>query len=296
MATRSRHSDAHGGSPVRPGARGAGTAGDGPDAAPARRPADAAGKAGGTQAIGRAFAVLHLFSERGTDLGVAQVAKELGLTLSTAHRIIRALLSEGYLMQNEEGERYYLGRSALLLGQAAQRNFGLDVIRPVLQRLSDATGESVNLGVLDGDAAVIIQRVESPQPLRFSQSVGTRVILHASSMGKALLAFNPDLEQRIIQGKNLPKITPTTITTAAGLRAELAQIREQGWSKDDEESIPGVRCAGAPIVDSSGYAWSAIAVQAPAMRVPDARFAELGTEVVRAAKEIAGLVPPGHRF
>lgn len=167
----------------------------------------------------------------------------------------------------ERGGRTLLpGQARTLLGQAAQRNFRLDVIRPVLKRLSNVTGELVNLGALDGDAAVIINRIESPQPLRFSQSVGTRVVLHVSSMGKALLAFNSDLQKQVTRAGRLPRVTPNTITTVARLRVELARIREQGWSRDDEESIPGVRCVGAPILDSTGYAWSAIAVQAPALR------------------------------
>src|SRR5262245_54263625 len=120
----------------------------------------------GTQAVSRAFAVLRLFRDRGGELGVGAVAQELGLTLSTAHRMIRALVSEGYLAQNSESERYYLSMGAYLLGQAAQRNLGLDAVRPVLERLGEQTGESVNLGLLDGERAVIMARVESSQPLR----------------------------------------------------------------------------------------------------------------------------------
>lgn len=265
------------------------------EAAGSTTPADT--RVSGTQAIRRAFAVLQLFGERGTDLGVAQAAKELGLTLSTAHRIIRALVAEGYLAQNEEGERYYLGRSALFLGQAAQRNFGLDATWPILRHLADTTGESVNLGVLGGTTAVVVQRIESPQPLRFSQPIGTRVPLHASSMGKAILAFNPALRTHLTTTHHpLPQITPATITTPAALHTELTTTRQQGWSKDDEESIPGVRCIGAPILDTTGTAWAAIALQAPAIRLPPTRLPELATQVTHAAKEISTLLPPGHRF
>lgn len=255
------------------------------------------GKVGGTQAISRAFAVLRLFRDRGGDLGTVQVAQEVGLTLSTVHRIIRALVAEGYLAQNKDNERYYLGAEALLLGQAAQRNFGFDVVHMVLQRLADRTGESVNLGMLDGDSAVVVHRIESSQPLRFSQPPGSRVVLHASSMGKVLLAFNEALAEYISAlGNRPPRLTPHTHRTLAGLRADLARIRERGWSTDDEESIAGVRCVGAPVLDETGQARAAIAVQAPAVRMPDSRFDELGPELVSAAKEISTLIPPGHMF
>lgn len=251
----------------------------------------------GAQTISRAFAVLRLFRDRGTDLGVGQIAQDLNLNLSTAHRIVRALVAEGYLAQNEETERYYLGTGALLLGQAAHRNFGLDVVYPVLQNLAAKTGESVNLGVLADNAAVVVERIESTQPLRFTQPPGTRVVLHASSMGKVLLAFNEDVQRQALRGvTKLKQLTPKTHPNAKGLRADLAAICARGWSTDDEESTLGVRCVGAPVCDTNGNARAAIAVQAPAVRVPDERFDALGPEVVRAAKEISALIPPGHSF
>lgn len=251
----------------------------------------------GAQTIARAFAVLRLFTDQQRDLGVGAVAKELGLNISTTHRIMRALVSEGFLAQNVENERYYLGTAALLLGQAAHRNFGLDVVYPVLQQLAADTGESVNLGVLAGHAATVVERIESPQPLRFTQPPGTRVPLHASSMGKALLAFNADVEQRTLKGvSRLKRITAKTHPTARSLRADLDMTRARGWSTDDEESNIGVRCVGAPIRDSAGVARAAIAVQAPAVRVPDQRFDELGPRVAAAAEEISTLLPTGHSF
>lgn len=263
---------------------------------PAQRDSAAAPVAG-AQTINRAFAVLRLFRDRGTDLGVAQVAQELDLNLSTAHRIVRALVAEGYLAQNENSERYFLGTGALLLGQAAHRNFGLDVVYPVLQVLGSQTGESVNLGVLADDAAIVVERIESSQPLRFTQPPGTRVVLHASAMGKALLAFNENARQQVFRGTGrLKKLTANTHATVKDLRADLEDIHVRGWSMDDEESTVGVRCVGAPIWDSAGNARAAIAVQAPAVRMPYERFAELGSQVAQAAKEVSSLLPPGHHF
>ncbi|OZM71609.1 hypothetical protein CFN78_18985 [Amycolatopsis antarctica] len=255
------------------------------------------GRVAGAQTVARAFAVLRLFRDHRGDLGVGAVSRELGLNLSTTHRIVRALVAEGYLAQNEDNERYYLGTAALLLGQAAHHNFGLDVVYPVLQELGRATGESVNLGVLAGDVAVVVERIESAQPLRFTQPPGTRVPLHASSMGKALLAFNPEVEARTLKGVNrLTRVTVKTHATARSLRSDLDAIRARGWSTDDEESTIGVRCVGAAIGDNLGVARAALAVQAPAVRVPDERFDELGPQVASAAKEISALLPTGHSF
>jgi IclR family acetate operon transcriptional repressor len=246
----------------------------------------------GTQAISRAFALLNLFRDEGGDLGVVQLAERLGLTLSTAHRLARALVLEGYLAQDEDRERYRLGPQSLLLGQAAQKAMGIQVARPVMQRLADSTHESVNLGLLDGDHAIVIQRIESSQPLRFSMEVGTRIELHATSMGKSLLAFNDDL-RAFVDGldERLLQLTNKTHATKTSLRADLEQIRRRGWSTDDEESMLGVRCVAAPVLDTSGQARAAVAIQAPAVRMPDSRLDQLGPEVRGAADELANLLP-----
>jgi IclR family transcriptional regulator, acetate operon repressor len=248
----------------------------------------------GTQAISRAFRVLHLFRDRRTEIGVVSVAKELDLTLSTAHRLIRVLIAEGYLRQNEATDRYYLGSSAVLLGQAAQQTLGLDSAAPLLQKLRDETGESVNLGILTGIHATVALRAESPQALRFSQRPGDRIRLHATSIGKAILAFNDQLlETYLEQMSDWVRPTPKTIAKPAALRKELGVIRTRGWSKDDEESVLGVRCVGAPVVDQNGVAHAGVALQVPAVRMPDDRFEKLAPLVVDVADKIARLMPRG---
>jgi IclR family acetate operon transcriptional repressor len=260
-------------------------------ASPARADANG-GRVAGTQAISRAFALLNVFRDEGGDLGVVQLAERLGLTLSTTHRIARALVAEGYLAQEEGRERYRLGPQALLLGQAAQKALGIEVARPIMQRLADSTQESVNLGLLDGDHAIVIQRVESPQPLRFSMEVGTRIELHATSMGKSLLAFNNELREYVDSlDDSLVQLTNNTHATRRTLVQDLERIRQRGWSTDDEESMLGVRCVAAPVLDAHGQARAAVAIQAPAIRMPDSRFDELGPEVRRAADELANRLP-----
>ncbi|MPY85848.1 MAG: helix-turn-helix domain-containing protein [Actinophytocola sp.] len=250
------------------------------------------GRVAGTQSISRAFAMLRLFCTEGGSLGVVQLAGRLELTLSTTHRIARALVAEGYLAQDEGRERYRFGPQSLLLGHAAHRALGIDVARPVLERLAAHTEESINLGLLDGDHAIVIERVESSQRLRFSMEVGARIELHATSMGKSLLAFNDELTG-YVDGldDDLVQLTTKTHATVKSLRADLGEIRARGWSTDDEESLVGVRCVAAPVLDTTGQAKAAVAVQAPAVRMPDERFDELGPVVRSAAFELASLLP-----
>jgi IclR family transcriptional regulator, acetate operon repressor len=246
----------------------------------------------GSQAIERALAVLGCFMDGHPEVGVTEIARRLGLSVSTAHRIVRALVAAGYLAQNPKTDRYYLGRSAVLLGQVAQRALGLEHVLPVLEEVSGRTGESVNFGVLDGEAAVIEIRIESRHPLRFEQTVGTRVELHCSALGKALLAFNPDPGAILRRLPRLERHTQYTLTSHATLERDLALTRQRGYSLDEQETQVGVRCIGSPVLDASGFAQSAIAVQIPTVRMPREKLPELAPLVVDAAGRIGGLLSP----
>jgi IclR family transcriptional regulator, acetate operon repressor len=247
----------------------------------------------GTQAVDRALALLGAFSPTRGEFGISELSRELGLTPSTVHRIARALVERGFLAQDPATERYRLGPSAMVLGQVAQQHLGLLNVRDVLDELGRETGESVNLGVLDRDWVVVLLRVASRQPLRFDQSPGERLPVHATSMGKALLAFSADPEReiaRLFQGgaTSLPRYTDTTLTTSDELRAEVRAIRARGYSIDEEESIAGVRCIGVPVLGENGRARAAIAVQAPTVRMSDERLADLAPRVIAVAAEVAG--------
>jgi IclR family acetate operon transcriptional repressor len=241
----------------------------------------------GTQAIDRALAVLNCFAGAEGELGIKDIAGRVGLSQSTVHRITRALVARGFLSQNARTERYHLGRATMLLGQIAQRGFGLDQALHLLESLGERTGESVNLGLPDGDAVVVMLRVQSPQPLRFDQPPGTRIALHCSSMGKSLLAFGHDTAWA---SERLPRVTPNTITGRKDLERELRIIRDRGYSTDDEESILGVCCVGAPVLDPSGRARAAIAVQAPSVRMPPERTEELAELVMTTARDVASVM------
>ena len=252
-------------------------------------------RAVGAQTVVRALGVLELLRESPRDLGVSDVARMLSINISTAHRMLRALLSAGYVSQNPETDRYRLGRQAFLLGLAAGRNLGLPAVTPILERLRDETGESVNLVVRDGDEGLVVLRVESEQPLRFTQQAGTRIPLHCTSSGKVLLAFAPD-PAAAVAGLDLSKMTPSTLTSRKALLRDLAEVRERGYSINRGERIPGVCGVAAPVSDPGGETKAAVAVQGPAVRVTDERCAELGRMLQDVAAEISAALPDGYRL
>ncbi len=235
----------------------------------------------GTKAIDRALYVLSSFVAT-PEQGITEIAAHADLSPSTVHRIVQALVQSGYLEQSAETDRYHLGHAAHVLGQSARESWGYDRALPILERIGSLTGESVNMGIADGNEVVVLLRVESVQPLRFDQPAGSRISMHCSSMGKTLLAFSneplPELSYN--------QITPTSITTEADFIKELAKTKKRGYAIDKQESIPGVSCVAAPVLDAEGTAVAAIAVQGPTVRMTRERIAAISDQVITAANEI----------
>ena len=146
----------------------------------------------GSQSVERALAVLRCLAAADDDLGVSDVAARTALSNSTTHRLLQALRSDGLVAQDPRTDRYHLGPGLVALGRRAEARVRFDRLRPHLDELAAATGESVSLGTRVGDEVLIVLHVDSPQPLRFDQAPGTHVPVHASGIGKALLAFTDD--------------------------------------------------------------------------------------------------------
>jgi DNA-binding IclR family transcriptional regulator len=234
----------------------------------------------GAQSVARALQVLRTF-EAARDQGVTEIAHRTGLTVSTAHRIVQALRADGFVDQDPFTERYRLGLSTAVMGQLALEGLGLSLAQPELDRLAATTGEACNLGVRVGDEVMVVVHVPCRQPLRFEQQVGTRVPLHVSAMGKALLAAAGEVPAR------LPRFTERSITSRPRLAEEMDEIRARGWALNDQERDVGVRAVAAVVLDQRNRPVAAIAVQAPTVRMDDAAVERLGAAVVRSAARIS---------
>jgi len=236
--------------------------------------------------------VLWLLAGDQGEIGAATIAGNLGLSSGTTNRILRALIADGLVTQNPQNETYHLGSGAILLGQAAQRVFGLDRALPLLEQITADTGESVNLVVREGEESVVMLRVQSTLPLRFEQHPGARFPLYTTASGKAILAFSDDADAYVRSlPKRLHQLTPTTLGTPSALAKQLTETRRRGYSIDMEENVAGVRCVGAPVLDANGKAQAALVIQVPTVRMPRERMRELGSLAVQSAKEVAHFVP-----
>lgn len=244
----------------------------------------------GTQSVERALAVLHTIDAAGGDIGVSEIAQRSGLTISTAHRLTRALCEGGLVTQDPRTERYQLGPALVLLGRRAEERLGYTRLLPALEGLAARTDESVNLGVQSGAEVLVVLDVASRQALRFDQAPGSKIPAHTSAMGKCLLAFSIDIDAAVRALPKLSPVTPRTITEPKALRRELIAIRSRGWALNDEERNPGVRAVAAPVVDTAGLAIAAIAVQGPTVRITDDRLEGLAADIATTAAQIAPLL------
>jgi IclR family transcriptional regulator, acetate operon repressor len=244
-------------------------------------------EAGSVQAIDRGLVVLTVIAAA-DGMTLSDLAQRVGLAPSTAHRILASLSAHRFVQHDEERGLWLIGVGAFEVGTAFLRNRRLAGIgRVVMHTLMERSGETVNLGIEDSGEVVFISQVESHRALRAFFRAGSRAAIHASGVGKALLAHLPEAHVRdILHKRGLKKFTEHTLVVPADLFGALKEVRARGWAVDDEERTPGMRCVAAPIFNEYGEAIAGVSVSGPTVRITPERIGEFGPLVKRAAAEI----------
>ncbi|MFC6295154.1 IclR family transcriptional regulator [Lactiplantibacillus daoliensis] len=199
-----------------------------------------------------------------------EVSRAATINTPTTLKILTTLEALGFVRRDSDSKKYYLGTQFLMYGQKASESFDIrSVTRTLLQQLRDATGETVNLGVCEDDRVVLVEKLESPSSIKLKSTIGGRMNLYSSSMGKAILSQYSDeqLKAYFARTKLLP-VTKNTLTKIPQLRSDLTNIRNVGFSIDDEENEPDIYCIGAAIVKDQQL-YGAFSVSAPKYRVPE---------------------------
>jgi DNA-binding IclR family transcriptional regulator len=250
------------------------------------------------QSVTNAARLLKAFLSREETLGVSELARRLGLGKSAVHRLLATLAAEGLVARDADGG-YRLGLVVFELGEAVRSHMDLHAAAgPVLAELREQTGESSQVGVLDGDEVVYVDRLESTHSLRLFHETGRRVPLHCTSSGKVLLAELPRDRRERILAAGLRAHTPHTIVTPDAMRAELAGVRERGWADAVNEREIGVASLAAPVRGPGGAVVAAISVGAPITRfraIPRHRLARSVVEAGEAVSRRLGWSPEGER-
>lgn len=231
-------------------------------------------------------ALLFVASRR--SVGVTELAAELGIDKSTASRVLATLQDANMVEKQQDTLRFSLGPAILQMSEQYHRNLGVMAIaRPVMERLVSEMQESVHLGVLANDQAVVVEQVLSGSRLVVHAQVGGSEPLHCSSIGKCLLAFAPDeTRERLLGRLPLEAHTANTITDPDRLQEELGRIRHLGYATDHEELSTGIRCVAVPIRNSRGTYAYALGTSGAAGRMTEAKLSRVVPLMLNAARDI----------
>ncbi|MGH2684975.1 MAG: IclR family transcriptional regulator [Actinomycetota bacterium] len=235
--------------------------------------------------------VLEYLIDQG-EAGVSETARALKLTVGTTHRLVGTLVEAGFVSQNASNRKYRPTSKMTDLARASRGDIDfIGAAHPFLERLQNTSGETVNLAVLRDNSVVYIDRAVSDQPLSVAVKIGSRVPAYCTSLGRALLAFGPELVRSRYLA-HLQQIAAKEVQEAPSKR-DLARMlddaRARGFADDDGEFYPDIACYSAPLLGRSGEAEAAISISGPRARMRQ-RQADLVPLVQVTAKELSDLL------
>ena len=259
--------------------------------APARQgtpPARANGDRHSIQSVDRALYLLETIADAGGEATLTELSNRTGLNISTCHHLLATLIQRGFAAKIPGRRLYALGARILHLGRACLQ---VDLPRraqPYLEAINHATGETVHLAALQGDSVITLAVRESRHAVRVDTGKTGKVEApHATSVGKAILAWLPENEIARILGSSMKRYTEHTITDLPGLLESFRVVRRNGYAIDREEYLPGVICVGAAIRDQAGTVIGAISASTPTMRANEAHIALMRDQICAATRALS---------
>ncbi len=239
------------------------------------------------KSLDRAMEVFeYLSAAQGKPL--TMLADELDQSPATIYRILVTLEGRGLVEFDHDEQVWHIGPRAFVIGARFLRRSSLvDRARPIMRKLMDVTGETANLGIEKEGSVLFLSQVETHESIRAFFPPGTLSPMHASGIGKALLAhMDPDRLERLLANADLTRFTEQTITDQAALRENLGLIRKDGYSFDNEEKNSGMRCIAAPVFDLNQEAIAGISVSGPTSRVDASDIERLSRPVIESARQL----------
>lgn len=239
-------------------------------------------------AVLKVFAILQALSEK-NETGISDLSVRLAMPKATVYRFLQTMKTLGYVRQESDSERYGLTMRVFELGAKALSYPDLvELAKPHMQRLSDATGETVHLGMLIDSEIIYVHKVDSRHMLGMYSRVGRRAPLHCTAIGKVLMAWErPERRDTILKGCDFQRFRDKTITTRRAYDAELERTLEQGFGVDREEFDDHIRCVGIPIFDRHNQPLAGLSVSFPTFRYDEAREPELVAMLRAASQDIS---------
>jgi DNA-binding IclR family transcriptional regulator len=249
---------------------------------------------GDTPAL-RLFALLELVASKDEFVSLQSLVEETGLPKPTLHRMLQQLEGAGLLVRQSDGRHYGTGTRLRRLAEDLLLNATQHGARhAVLRNLVEEIGESCNVTALSGNEVVYLDRVETPEPLRFYLHAGSRVPVHCSASGKMILSqLSPSQRRKLLAHAPLKQYTPNTVTDLDLLEEELKRVRRDGFALDDEEFLPGLVCVAVLVPTGTGRSNLCLAAQAPVMRLTTDKALQLLPALQRTAQAISDIETEG---
>lgn len=220
------------------------------------------------QTIQRASAILRCFMENDTEMGVTILSQQVGIHKSTVSRLLSTLRKEGFVDQNPDTGKWWLGLGLLDLAGAVLERMDLRKVALIpLRNLAAQTQETVNITVLDGNECVNIENISSPKSIQHAGRLGRRTPLHCTSTGKAFLAFLTTEERDVLLSSTLLPCTENSIVDRRALEQALEQVYEQGYAIAHEEYEEGLSAIAAPIHDHTSQVVATVSISGPSYRM-----------------------------
>ncbi|MBL0935474.1 MAG: IclR family transcriptional regulator [Rhizobiaceae bacterium] len=243
------------------------------------------------QSLDRAMLILKALADQ-EGLSLTELSDSTGQAPATVYRVLSTFEAHGVVEVDPVRQLWFIGAEAFRIGSAfLGRTSLIERGRPALRELMLATGETANLAIADDGEVVFVSQVETPQPIRAFFKAGTRSAIHASGIGKAIMAhWSDDRLAALVQERGLPAFTAQTLTDVGALAVELRAIRERGWAVDDGEHTAGMRCIAAAVFNEHGEPIGGLSISGPAARIKKARDAELGRAVQLAAEHLTDAI------
>lgn len=261
---------------------------------------DARGWIPGKEVVGdtptiRIFALLELIAARDEFVSLQALVRETGLPKPTLHRMLQQLEGAGLLVRQADGRHYGTGHRLRRLAENILLNATQYGARhAILRELVDQLGEACNITALSGSDVIYLDRVETPEPLRFHLGPGSRVPVHCSASGKMILSqMTIGQRRKLLSPLTLRRYTANTITSLDELESELHRIRRNGFAIDNEEFLPGLVCVAVCVPVASGRSNQCVAVQAPVIRLTPDKALQLLPTLQRAVHAISSVESEG---
>jgi IclR family acetate operon transcriptional repressor len=238
--------------------------------------------------VTKALYLLDVISRSRNGLSLTEIADMLDLPKSSVIRYLKTLEQQDYIERDDLTQHYYLGSTPLrLVSQDSRQGDVRRAAFPMMLKLREASGETINLAVPMHNKVVYVETLQSPHPVRTVRQIGEESPLHSTAVGKAVMAWLSPEHLESLRSYPLEQYTENTITVWPTLLRELEKIRQQGFAIDDREGHREFRCVASPIFDYRSQVVASIAVSAPANRFSIEQALDLGPEVAAAANKIS---------